>query len=167
MNVLKMAPEDRCSFEKRCEDAIEDLKKVGIKFIHSPKIIMKLNRYFRRFGTFPHPNIQVELARRYESPFLEIYPEVKLELRQWATKNLSVLNCDVVQKYITEELFPKIHQTYLLNNSNNNSPSLDEFLSDYGLKRNLSESTTWKWFTHLGFQYDERKKSHFTNRHES
>ena len=59
MDVWKMAPEDRRLFGKCSEDVIEDLIKVGIKFIHSPKIVMKLNRYFRRNYRFPHPNIQV------------------------------------------------------------------------------------------------------------
>ncbi len=56
-----MDPEDRYSFEKCCEDAIVSLKSVGIKFINSPKIIMKLNKYFRKNDTFSHPNIQVEM----------------------------------------------------------------------------------------------------------
>ena len=159
MNVLKMNCEGRRSFEKCCEDAIENLKNVGIKFLNSPKVIMKLNQYFRRNDTFPYPNIQFELDCQYESPFLEMYPEVKIKLREWATKNLSELNCDEVKKYITQELLPEVHQTYLSENLHNNSPTLDEFLSDFGLKRSLSESTTWRWLIHLGFRYDERKKS--------
>ena len=73
-----------------------------------------------------------------------MYPEVKIQLREWATRNLSVLNCDVIQKYITEQVFPKVYQTYLSEISHNNSPTLDEFLADYGLKRTLSESTTYE-----------------------
>ena len=101
-----MDPQDRHSFEKCCEEAINSLKQVGIKFIHSPKIIMKLNHYFRNNNTFPHPNIQVELDRQYESPFLETFPEVKIQIREWASKNLSDLSCDEVQKYLTKELLP-------------------------------------------------------------
>ena len=82
-NVLKMASEDRHLFEKCSEDAIEDLKKVGIKFIHSPTIIMKLNHYFCRNDPFPHPNIQGEMDCRYELPFLEMHTEVKIQLREW------------------------------------------------------------------------------------
>ena len=167
INVLKMDPEDRYSFEKCCEDAIVSLKSVGIKFINSPKIIMKLNKYFRKNDTFSHPNIQVEMDWTYESPFSETYPEVKKQLREWCTKKLSLLNCYVIRKYITEQIFPKVYLTYLSENSHDNSPTLEKFLSDFGLNKNLSESTTWRWTTHLGFRYDKRKKSYFTNRHES
>ncbi len=102
---------------------------------------MKLNRYFRKNDTFLHPNIQVEMDQKYESPFLEMYPEVKMQLKEWGAKNLSVLNCEVIKKYITEKVFPKIYQTYLSETSHDNSPNFDDFLAAYGLKRNLSEST--------------------------
>ena len=167
LKVLNMDPDKRCSFKMCCELAIEHLKEVGIKFIHSPKYLMKLNRYFRQNNKLPHPNIQVELDRQYRSPFLEMFPEAKIELKEWALKNLSVLNCDVIKKYISQKLFPKVYETYLSEHPNDNSPSLDHFLSDFGLKRNISESTTWRWLTHLGFKFDERKKTYYTDKHES
>ena len=126
MNVLKMNSEDRYSLKKCREKAIEDLRKDGIKPIHSPKSLMRLNRYFRLSNTFPHPNIQVELDWQYESPFLETYPEAKTQLREWTTKNISVLNYDHVKKYITQIIFLSTYQTYL-DLQNDNSPSLDFF----------------------------------------
>ena len=84
---------------------------------------------------------------------METYPEAKTQLQEWATKNISVLNCDHVKKYITNNIFPTIYQTYL-DSQNDNSPSLESFVGEFGLKKNLSESTTWRWMTHLGFQYN-------------
>ena len=77
------------------------------------------------------------------------------------------MNCDIVRKYITNEILTKVFQSYLLDSRNDNSPSLDKFLNEFGLKRILSESTTWKWLTHLGFQHNERNKSYFMDCHES
>ena len=69
-----------------------------------------------------------------------------------------MLNCDVIKKNITEHIFPKVYLTYLSEISHDNSPTLEKFLSDFRLnENNLSESTTWRWMTCLGFQYDERK----------
>ena len=126
-----MDPEDKQSFENGVRmQLIEQLKNVGTKFINSPKVIMNLNWYFRKNDTFPHPNIQIEMEWKYESLFLEMFPEVKIQLREWETKNLSVLNCDVIKRYITEQVFPKVYQTYLSETSHNNSPTLDGFLAD-------------------------------------
>ena len=110
-----MRTEDRYPLKKCCEQAIEDLRKVGIKFIHSPKSLIKLNRYFCLSNTFPHPNIQVELDRQYESPFLKTDPEAKTQLREWATKNISVLNCDHVKNTLHRiyfQRFIKLTWTY-------------------------------------------------------
>ena len=86
-----------------------------------------------------------------------MYPEAKIELKECATKKLSVMNCDVINNYITNELFPKVYLTYLTDQPNDNSPSLHGFLFYFGLKQNCSESTTWWWLTHLGLITTKRK----------
>ena len=43
--------------------------------------------------------------------------------------------------------------------------SLEEFLSDYGLK-NIGNTTIWRWMKLIGYEYNERRKSYYSDRHE-
>ena len=91
-----------------------------------------------------------------------------MKIRRWSNQNLGHLSCENVAVYMREELFPSIYTTYLSENNlhNNNPPTLQQFLMDYGIK-NVSVQTAWRWMRYLGYKYDERKKSYFTDKHES
>ena len=96
--------------------AIRKCHKFGYKNINSPKVLMKLNRYFRENETFPHPNIAIGLDRKYNSIFLETFPEFQISLRKWACINLARMSCESVQNHINENLIPEIYETYLSEN---------------------------------------------------
>ena len=138
--------------------AIKKCHELGFKMINSPKVLMKLHRYFHENEKIPHPNITTELGRKFHSPFLDIFPEFQIKLRQWAMKNLSKLNCENVRNAINEHLLPEIYKTYLENETHDNLPSFSNFLEDFNLSTNgISHSTTWRWLLELGFEYKERK----------
>ena len=166
--VLNLDSCEKIHVKDCCEKAVKKCIEFGLKKINSPKILMKLNRYYRENKTFPHPNLVVELDCNYSSPFLDSFPEFRIRLRKWATQNLAKMNCVKVRNVINEVLIPEIYQTYQNNDEHNNLPSYEEFLEEFSLSKNgVSSSTTLRWLHALGFEYKERKKSHFTDKHES
>ena len=131
---------------------------------------MKLNRYFREHKTFPHPNITIELGRKYHSVFLDTFPELEIKLRQWTSKNLAKVRVKNVKNFIDESLIPEMYKTYLKESqqANNHLDSVGDFLEEFGIsKKGVSHTTTTRWLHELGYEYKERKKSYFTDRHES
>ena len=63
-------------------------------------------------------------------------------------------------------IIPNIYQTYLEDlDEDNYHPSLIEFLGLFGLK-NITIPTTWRWMNYIGFKFDERRKTYFSDRHE-
>ena len=78
--VLNLETTEKIHFEQCCETAIEDCQKFGFKTINSPKVLMKLNRYFRRNETLPHPNMTIELGHKYHLHFLEAFSELEFKL---------------------------------------------------------------------------------------
>ena len=78
------------------------------------------------------------------------------------------MNCENVQNVINENILPEIYETYINNHTLDNLPSFQDFLEDYNLSKNgVSHNTTWRWLLELGFEYKERKKSYFSDKHES
>ena len=129
---------------------------------------MKWNRIFRLDEAFPYPNINIELGNTYHSEFIDSFPEIKMMIKKWANANLDELNCENIGKYIRNEAVPAIYQTYLSENSDSvdEALSLVDFLRLFKLK-NISDSTVWRWMRDLGFSYDERRKTCFSDKDEN
>ena len=62
--VLTLQSSGTFNFKQCCEQAIKKCHEFGFKMIKSPKVLMKLNRYFRDKETLPHPNLAIELGRK-------------------------------------------------------------------------------------------------------
>ncbi len=79
------------------------------------------------------------------------------------------MSCESVRNYINENLIPVMFETYQKENQEtNNHLSVGDFLEEFGISRKgVSQTTTWRWLQDLGFEFKERKKSYFTDRHES
>ena len=80
-------------------------------------------------------------------------------IKKWANANLENVNCENVGIFIRNDIIPKIYNMYLSeeNDSGDEPLSLEDFLKLFRLK-NVSNSTVWRWMSHIGFIYDERKK---------
>ena len=79
------------------------------------------------------------------------------------------MSCKRVRKFMNDNLLPAMYKTYLqAYEQPNNHPSIEEFLEDFGISKNgVSHTTTWRWLHELGYEFKERKKSYFTDRHEN
>ena len=81
-------------------------------------------------------------------------------------KNLSKINYENMINVINEHLLPEIYKTYLENETHDNLLSFNNFLEDFNLSTNgISYSTTWRWLLEIGFEYKERKKCYFSDKH--
>ena len=93
---------------------------------------------------FPHPNYHIEMGKSDQPVFLESFPEVKLELNQWARSNITNLNCENIGIELKQNILPKTYQTYLQEfQPNNHQLSYADFLRLWHLK-SISESTVWR-----------------------
>ena len=101
-----------------------------------------------------------------ETPiFLETFPEIKIELTKFARTNINRLNCETVTEHLRDKVIPKIYEKNLQKCEDNNKPTYQEFLASFNLK-SISYITVWRWMKFIGFQYCDRKKNYFSDRHE-
>ena len=67
---------------------------------------------------------------------------------------------------IRNDNIPDTYRTYLGECDSGNEPLSQEcFLQIFGLK-NVSNTIVQKWMQNIGFTYDERRKSYFSDKHE-
>ena len=76
LDMLTLQSSKKLHFKQCCEQAIKKCHKFDFKMINSPKVLMKLNRYFRDKETLPHPNITTELCQGFHFIFVRIIPRI-------------------------------------------------------------------------------------------
>ena len=166
-HVLKKNHEVDFNFRNCCQKSINDLSEFDFTLIKHPAVLMKYNRIFRVYEKLPHPKLHIQLGRKFDSPFLLAFPDAKMMLREWAIDNLSVLTCEIAANYIKTKIVPRIYETYLEDcQSYDNQPTSKEFLLSFGIK-SIAITTARRWLSYVGFNFDERKKTYFTDKHES
>ena len=76
------------------------------------------------------------------------------------------MSCEYVGLEIRGKIIPIIYVPILDElNISSNELSMNEFLFEYGLK-SVCNTTIWKWMKFLGYEYNERKKCYFSDKHE-
>ena len=76
------------------------------------------------------------------------------------------LSCENVQLHIKNSILPEVYKTCLEDcDRDDDALSQDDLLHLFGLKK-ICLTTVWKWMEYMGFSYDERKKSYFSDCHE-
>ena len=87
-------------------------------------------------------------------------------IRKWANSKLDSLSCENVQLHIKNYILPEVYKTYLGDcDSDDDALSQDDLLHLFGLKK-ICLTTVWKWMKYMGFSYNERIKSYFSDHHE-
>ena len=139
---------------------------IGVNIISGYKTIMIRNRIFRVSEIVPHPNYNIEMGKSNQPIFLESFPEVKLCLIKWARSNVTNSNCVSIGVQLRQTILPITYKTYLKESTlDNHQPLYINFLKLFHLK-SISDSTIWRWMRKLGFQYSERKKNYYCDKHE-
>ena len=117
---------------------------------------------------FPPPNVNIKLGNTFHSELIESFPEIKMIIKDWANDNLDVLNCENVGNCIRNNAIPIIYKIYLSEDCDSVDEALSQvdFLQLFKLK-SISNSRIWRWMRHLGFPYDKRRKSYFSDEYEN
>ena len=103
LQLLNVDTSKPISFQECCEEAIKKMNEVGIRTITNSKTVMQWNRIFRVNENFPHPNIFIEMDKTYRSPFLDTFPEAKLQIIQWGKENIGNISCESVMMHLREK----------------------------------------------------------------
>ena len=76
------------------------------------------------------------MDKTYRSPFLDTFPEVKLQIIQWARENIGNISYESVMIHLREKIVPKIYNSYLEDYiyTHDNKPTFGNFLHLFNLK---------------------------------
>ena len=74
------------TWEYCCKKVVRKYEKEGFESV-SYRSIENWDISFRVKSKFPHPNIKVELNRKYSHWLLDAFPEAKPLINTWASKN--------------------------------------------------------------------------------
>ena len=140
----------------------------GINTYKSARSAMKLHRHFRQELTLPHPNKRVRSAKPLAPHLFHTYPEAESKMSGWCSQNLSSLSCSTASSYIHQELIPFIYELHKKESSQHDTTheTMQDFTQSLHLG-NIHQTTVSRWLKHLGFQYKQRKKHYFNDKHES
>lgn len=167
--ALQLAKENmnKMNWFECCQVAAEQLNKAGMMLTKNGRTIQRWHREFRASRRFPHPNPNVMLGKKAMPPFLEAFPEMVEQLRQFCMTNLPTLSIEKVHGFIHEKALPARLKEWNETQTKNGHPQEDisQFIGRYGLK-NVSITTTWRWMHHIGLSYSTRKKSYYVDGHE-
>ena len=158
------------TWKKCCKQAIKKMRQEGLQKVSSWRSISRWNRIFRTNEIFPHPNVKIELKREYSPLFLELYPEAKDKIREWGSNNLQGLTAEKLANYVRTELVVEIHQQHVSESNAQNPPltamTIEEFKRSVKI-REFCVATAWKYMKFLLFKWDERRKTYYSDKHES
>ena len=92
---------------------------------------------------------------------LDIYPEAKNIIIEWLEANLAKFYFESVSNFVREELASKLYQE-----TNDCRLTFKEFEKLVNLS-NFGVSTAHRYTTLFGYKYSARKKSYYSDKHES
>ena len=167
--ALEKIATPQTTWEDCCREAIEKLANVGIKSITGWRTIQDYNLTFRMKQCFPHPSIRVELGRKYTPMLLDLYPEARHIICDWATANIECMSSELIAHYIREELVPILHRMHEQQCEHDQAltrMSIDDMKLQLNID-NFSVSTAYRMLKYLGFKYQPRKKTYYNDKHEN
>jgi hypothetical protein len=157
-----------------CSGACQLLNSFGMKQASFYKTVSNWNIAFRKYKSFPHPNLSVQSGKQPLPRLLEVYPCAKEQIVSFGLKNLAHLSIEAVCQFILSTVVPRLAALWIKeshddaaattsstpSSSNNSTTGANEdndvvslFLRAHRLK-NFSFSTSWRWMRLLGFDYN-------------
>jgi hypothetical protein len=165
--------------------SLSALNSFGMKQASFYKTVSNWNIAFRKYESFPHPNLSVQCGKQPLPRLLEVYPCAKEQIVSFGLKNLAHLSIEAVYQFILSTVVPRLAALWIKeslddaattsstpSSSNNSTTGANEdddvvllFLRAHR-RKNFSFSTSWKWMRLLGFDYNNRRKSYYVDGHE-
>ena len=106
--ILESDTSKPISFHDCCKKSIEFYQKMsGFNLINNPRILMNW-----KHEKFPHPNYRIEMGKDYAPLLLETFPETKMKLKKWISRNVGSISCESVANKMRTKIIPKSVDTY-------------------------------------------------------
>ena len=145
---------------------MEELNELGLYFVENERTVMKTNIHFRK-----NEKLIVPFQRSLREPKLfTFFPESKEDIITYCNNKIKSgeLSTESLCCEIKNVIIPRCYAKLLLEagEANRNSiPNLPDLLLMLDI-RTLGLQTVWRWLHYLGFQYDENKRSYYTDGHD-
>ena len=181
------------TWEKCCNEAVENLEEVGIK-IHSGRTVQRWNQEFRENGLFNTSATK----KKEDPPLFHLYPEIKEATIKYCHENLGDMSVERVHKELVDNIIPSVADEENIEKENDATATLDNLEVDIDgevgvdetnqqhkqpyqrqrqktighsvlqsyVNRAPSLATVWRWLKTCGFKYDVEKKTFFVDGHE-
>ena len=120
--------------------------------------IMTWNRRFRTNEMFPPPYRKGE----YSPLLLDYYPEAKNIIYSWLDDNLATFNCENLANFMKHELATKLYEEI----RDTCGLTFEDFTNSINLG-SFAISTAWRYIQYFGYKWCDRKKSYYSDKHES
>jgi hypothetical protein len=163
--VLALENMNTWTWKACCQSALNLFSETGFNTIKSAATIMRWNRYFRVYNTLM-PS-QSKQTKEFQPKLFSVYPEAKMAVNLYFSKNLEKINVDGFRTFMLEEAIPKL----IIDTNNNNTIigseplEVGELLTSINLK-SLGLATSYKYLRYLGYRFDRTKKSYYNDGHE-
>jgi hypothetical protein len=95
-----------CSWRKCCTKALQVFSDSGFKTIKNCQTIMKWNRHFRVYKSLMP--IRSKQTKEFEPKLFSVYPEAKMAVNLYFSKNLETVNVDEFRSFLLDVALPKI-----------------------------------------------------------
>jgi hypothetical protein len=155
---------NRIKWQDCCASALALFNNVGIETITNSRTIMRWYVHFRTYGTLT-PLKSIE-TKEFEPKLFSVYPECKVNINKYFSNNLENINVDTFRSYVLDVIFPSIIDEANSSASETSEPlDMSTLLSSIDLK-SLGLATSYKYLRHLGYRFDNTKKSYYNDGHE-
>jgi hypothetical protein len=129
------------TWRKCCEEACEQMNRVGLKQATHYKTVTAWNIAFRRGENFPHPNPQVRCGKVPLPSLFEEFPEAKDSFVAFAVNNLTELTLESLHEFTTTKLMHDLFEIWQREQSeswqwqgDSEFLTMERFLETHGLR---------------------------------
>jgi hypothetical protein len=166
---LALAHMNQWTWYKCCQEACNELNRLGMMQATSYKTVAAWNMTYRQGEGFAHPNPYVNCGKRPLPQLLEVFPDAKDQIVSYAIKNLAKLTIEAVHDFIVSKVIPRLITVWQSDISVGDFTTIDTartvvtgddvvnnddcvrlFLNAHRLD-SLSLTTAWRWMRLLGF----------------
>ena len=134
-----------------------------LSVITNVKTLLSWFRTYRDYDSFP--NLFKKRSRKSNTPyFLAENPDATAKIINYCKENVDVMTMESVHTFIHNILLPNTVQQIQIER-NDFEYDIEALMSEFHINK-LTVMTVWSWLRHLGFSYQQRKKSYYVDNHE-